>query len=71
MGDLAFLQLRELCSLRIEPLRRSRLALHMDWSTAQGRLATSGRHAERMWDNWLSNRVFKTYEDIADRCCHA
>jgi transposase len=30
---------------------------------------------EDMWqfmcDNWLSNRVFKSYDDIVDHCCHA
>ncbi len=30
---------------------------------------------ENIWqfmrDNWLSNRVFKSYEDIVDHCCHA
>ena len=22
-------------------------------------------------DNWLSNRIFRSYEDILDHCCHA
>jgi transposase len=30
---------------------------------------------ENVWqfmrDNWLSNRVFKSYTDILDHCCHA
>ena len=30
---------------------------------------------ENIWqyvrDNWLSNRVFKSYDDILDHCCHA
>jgi transposase len=30
---------------------------------------------ENVWqfmrDNWLSNRVFKSYDDIVDHCCHA
>ncbi len=30
---------------------------------------------ENVWqfirDNWLSNRVFKSYEDIIDHCCYA
>ena len=30
---------------------------------------------ENLWqflrDNWLSNRVFQSYEDILDHCCHA
>jgi len=30
---------------------------------------------ENLWqflrDNWLSNRVFKSYEDILDHCCFA
>lgn len=30
---------------------------------------------ENIWqfmrDNWLSNRIFKTYDDIVDVCCHA
>lgn len=30
---------------------------------------------ENIWqfmrENWLSNRVFKSYEDIVDHCCHA
>ena len=30
---------------------------------------------ENVWqfmrDNWLSNRVFKSYDDIVDQCCHA
>ena len=30
---------------------------------------------ENVWqfmrDNWLSNRVFKTYDDIVDHCCEA
>ncbi len=31
--------------------------------------------AENVWqflrDNWLSNRVFKSYDDIVDHCCAA
>jgi hypothetical protein len=31
--------------------------------------------AENVWqfmrDNWLSNRVFASYDDIVDHCCHA
>ena len=31
--------------------------------------------AENVWrfvrDNWLSNRVFKSYDDIVDHCCDA
>jgi len=26
---------------------------------------------EFMRDNWLSNRVFKSYEDLVDHCCDA
>lgn len=30
---------------------------------------------ENIWqfmrENWLSNRVFKSYEDIVDHCCYA
>jgi transposase len=30
---------------------------------------------ENVWqflpDNWLSNRIFKSYDDILDHCCHA
>ncbi len=30
---------------------------------------------ENIWqfmrDNWLSNRIFKSYDDIVDHCCHA
>jgi hypothetical protein len=30
---------------------------------------------ENIWqyirDNWLSNRIFKSYEDILDHCCYA
>jgi hypothetical protein len=30
---------------------------------------------ENVWqfmrDNWLSNRVFKSYDDVVDHCCHA
>jgi hypothetical protein len=30
---------------------------------------------ENVWqflrDNWLSNRVFKSYEDLVDHCCEA
>jgi hypothetical protein len=30
---------------------------------------------ENIWqfmrDNWLSNRIFKSYEDILDHCCFA
>jgi transposase len=26
---------------------------------------------EFMRDNWLSNRVVKSYDDIVDHCCHA
>ncbi len=30
---------------------------------------------ENVWqfirENWLSNRVFKSYDDILDHCCHA
>jgi hypothetical protein len=24
-----------------------------------------------MRDNWLSNRIFKSYEDILNHCCYA
>lgn len=24
-----------------------------------------------MHDNWLSNRIFRSYDDIVERCCHA
>jgi hypothetical protein len=24
-----------------------------------------------MRDNWLSNRIFKSYDDIVDHCCFA
>jgi transposase len=31
--------------------------------------------AENIWqfmrDNWLSNRVFRCYDNIVDHCCHA
>jgi len=31
--------------------------------------------AENVWqfmrDNWLSNRIFKSYDDIVDNCCDA
>jgi len=31
--------------------------------------------AENVWqfmrDNWLSNRIFKSYDDIVDHCCFA
>lgn len=26
---------------------------------------------EFMRENWLSNRIFKSYEDILDHCCYA
>ena len=30
---------------------------------------------ENVWqfmrDNWLSNRIFKSYDDVVDHCCHA
>ena len=30
---------------------------------------------ENVWqfmrDNWLSNRIFQSYDDIVDHCCHA
>jgi len=30
---------------------------------------------ENIWqfirDNWLSNRVFRSYDDIVEHCCHA
>ena len=29
---------------------------------------------ENVWqfmrDNWLSNRIFKSYDDVVDHCCH-
>ena len=33
----------------------------------------SGRKSiwQYMRDNWLSNRVFKSYDDIVDHCCYA
>jgi hypothetical protein len=24
-----------------------------------------------MWQNWLSNRIFKLFDDIVDHCCYA
>ena len=24
-----------------------------------------------MRDNWLSNRIYKSYDDVVDHCCHA
>jgi transposase len=32
-------------------------------------------HVENIWqfmrDNWLSNHIFETYDDIVDHCCDA
>jgi hypothetical protein len=36
--------------------------------TATGKAASTGQF---MRDNWLSNRVFKSYDDILDHCCFA
>ena len=50
-----------------------------------GRESTSAKAAARAWsrrggdlhevqvhrDNWLSNRVFKSYDDLVDHCCAA
>jgi hypothetical protein len=37
--------------------------------------APAWRHAKRSWrfmrDNWLSNRVFNSYQGIVDHCCCA
>ena len=27
--------------------------------------------ARRSKDNWLSNRIFKSYDDLVDHCCEA
>jgi hypothetical protein len=35
-------------------------------NSTQSRMSGSSRR-----DNWLSNRVFRSYEDIVDHCCHA
>jgi hypothetical protein len=33
------------------------------------------RHQENVWQfmrqNWLSNRIFKSFDDIVDHCCYA
>jgi hypothetical protein len=31
----------------------------------------SGQKHLYMRDNWLSNRIFKSYDDIVDHCCYA
>ena len=37
-------------------------------------VAGRGNPVENIWqfipENWLSNRVFTSYEDILDHCCH-
>jgi hypothetical protein len=43
------------------------------WVIAAGRRLRVKRHAESqfMRDNWLPNRIFKSFEDILDHCCAA
>jgi hypothetical protein len=33
--------------------------------------ATNTRSLKLLRDNWLSNRVFKSYDDLVDHCCAA
>ena len=41
-------------------------------ATAQCRELNQSKNLwQFMRDNWLSNRVFTTYEDIVDHCCEA
>ena len=52
------------------PLVRKSSACEMSQSTV-----TRGNPVENVWqfmrDNWLSNRVFRSYGDILEHCCFA
>lgn len=36
---------------------------------------SASKPVENIWqfmrENWLSNRIFRSYDDIVDHCCHA
>jgi transposase len=45
------------------------------FSTRRGRKCPELNPVENVWqfmrDNWLSNRIFKSYDDLVDHCCEA
>ena len=48
----------------------------MIFAVTKGQPATGGLHpVENIWqfmrDNWLSNRIFETYDEIVDHFCDA
>jgi len=56
---------------------------YMAWSeyladavaAARTRAQWPRKHQEKNWQcmrqNWFSNRIFKSFDDIVDRCCYA
>jgi hypothetical protein len=46
---------------------------HLAAATAAARTRTqrSGKYLAVMRQNWLSNRIFKSYDDVVDQCCYA
>jgi hypothetical protein len=54
----------------VESVDRS---IHHDPAAAREMAGTNPQENgwQFMRDNWLSNRVFKSYEDIVDHCCFA
>jgi len=57
--------------------RTTRAVQHHPVAAAAAMQPSSTRSSpvENVWqfmrDNWLSNRIFKSYDDIVDHCCFA
>jgi hypothetical protein len=46
---------------------------HLTRAAAAARTRTQrpGKHLQFMRQNWLSNRIFKSFDDIVNHCCYA
>ena len=57
----------------VEPARHA--AQHLDLDPVAGEMSGALNPQENVWqflrDNWLSNRIFKSYDDVVDHCCEA
>ena len=42
-----------------------------DWMKISPVAGSLFHEKEHMRENWLSNRVFKSFDDIVDHCCYA
>jgi hypothetical protein len=57
------------------PARSPELCTCTKWMARAIKWTRSGNPVENVWqfmrNNWLSNRIFTSYKDLIDHCCHA